>query len=169
MLRKITFTLPAEAMGEATEALLLGDFNNWNPDSGIALVKQDDGSYAAVAQLETGGTYQYRFLLNDGRWVNDYQAAGYVPVAGFDIDNCVITVSEIQGEEETPVPESEPGKGKVVKRKAAKPDTVKAKPSKEKTGKDKTTKAATGKAAKEKTATAKAPSKKSAGKAEKNK
>lgn len=95
MTKKITFTLPAEALAEATEALLLGDFNDWDTERGIALEKQKDGSLKAVVHLEPGKTYQYRYLLNDGRWVNDYYAQDYVPVSGFHVENCLITVPEI--------------------------------------------------------------------------
>lgn len=94
MKKKIIFKLPAEAVEGATEALLLGDFNNWSEEKAIGLERQEDGSYRTIVQLEAGRTYQYRFLLNDGRWVNDYNAQNYVPVSGFYIDNCVITVPE---------------------------------------------------------------------------
>jgi 1,4-alpha-glucan branching enzyme len=95
MKRKITFTLPAEALAEATEALLLGDFNDWNTEKGIALKKQKDGTLRAVTELEAGKTYQYRFLLNDGRWVNDYNAENYVTVSGYHIENSMVTVAEV--------------------------------------------------------------------------
>lgn len=94
MKKEIIFKLPAEAVEGATEALLLGDFNNWSEDNAIGLEKQEDGSYRTIVQLEAGRTYQYRFLLNDGRWVNDYNAQNYVPVSGYYVDNCVITVPE---------------------------------------------------------------------------
>ena len=95
MTTKITFTLPAEALAEATEVVLLGDFNAWDIEKGITLKKQKDGTLKATAELEAGKTYQYRFLLNDGRWVNDYQAQDYVPVSDFNIENCLITVPEV--------------------------------------------------------------------------
>ena len=92
MTKNITFTLPAVAMEGATEAFLLGDFNNWNPENALKLEKQKDGSYQTVAKLEEGKTYQYRFLLNDGRWINDYNAQNYTPAHGFNVENSEITV-----------------------------------------------------------------------------
>ena len=92
MTKNITFTLPAVAMEGATEAFLLGDFNNWDHKNAPKLEKQKDGSYKTVAKLEEGKTYEYRFLLNDGRWVNDYNAQAYTNVHGLHVDNCVITV-----------------------------------------------------------------------------
>lgn len=92
MTKNITFTLPAVALEGASEAYLLGDFNNWNPENALKLEKQKDGSFKTVAKLEEGKTYQYRFLLSDGRWVNDYNAQSYTNVQGMHVDNCVITV-----------------------------------------------------------------------------
>ena len=89
--KKVTFTLSAEIVGDATSAVLLGEFNNWDYNNGISLKKQKDGSMKATLALE-GGTYHYRYLLDDGRWVNDYTAEHYAHVSGYGVDNCVITV-----------------------------------------------------------------------------
>lgn len=94
MTKKITFTLPAEVVAEATSGLLLGEFNNWDHSTGLSLKKQKDGSMKATAALEAGKTYQYRYLLNDGRWVNDQTAETYVHVSGYQVENCVITIPE---------------------------------------------------------------------------
>jgi hypothetical protein len=93
MAKKVTFTLSAEVAGEATSGLLLGEFNNWNYNDGISLKKQKDGSMTATANLESGKRYEYRYLLNDGRWVNDHSADHYVHISGLQVDNCVITVT----------------------------------------------------------------------------
>src|SRR5215204_924802 len=92
MTKKITFTLPAEVVANANSGLLLGDFNNWDDTKAPQLKKQKDGSMKATLVLEDGRTYQYRYLLDDGRWVNDYTAETYAHVSGFGVDNCVITV-----------------------------------------------------------------------------
>lgn len=119
MTTNITFTLPAEAVEGANEAILLGDFNNWNPEKAPRLERQEDGSFKAVAQLETGHTYQYRFLLDNGRWVNDYHAQGYTNVRGYHIDNCVITVPGSIAEENK---KSKPAKASVTGKKTVKAD-----------------------------------------------
>lgn len=91
--KKVTFSLSAEVVGEATSAILLGEFNNWDANNGITLKKQKDGTLKATATLEAG-SYQYRYLLNDGRWVNDERADQFMPANGFAVENCVITVEE---------------------------------------------------------------------------
>ena len=92
MATKITFTLSPEVVGNATSGILLGEFNNWDYSEGIELKKQKDGSLKTVVSLEPGKSYQYRYLLNDGRWVNDQQAQDYVHISGFQIENCIINV-----------------------------------------------------------------------------
>jgi 1,4-alpha-glucan branching enzyme len=90
--KKVTFTLPADIVGEATSAVLLGEFNNWDYSNAITLKKQKDGSMKVTTTLEGGRSYQYRYLLNDGRWVNDHRADDYVHVSGFQVENCVVAV-----------------------------------------------------------------------------
>lgn len=92
MAQKITFSLSPEIVADATEGLLLGDFNNWLEEAGVKLKKQKDGSLKTTINLEPG-TYQYRYFLNDGRWVNDGNAVGYNFVGEFGVDNCVISVA----------------------------------------------------------------------------
>lgn len=107
MAKKVQFTLSAEVVGEATSGLLLGEFNNWDYNEGIELQKQKDGSMSASAALESGKRYEYRYLLNDGRWVNDGSAHQYVHISGLHVDNCVVNVAEdTNGTEKTAAKES---------------------------------------------------------------
>ena len=94
MAKKVMFTLSAEVVGEATSGLLLGEFNNWDYNEGIELQIQKDGSMNASVALEAGKRYEYRYLLNDGRWVNDGSAHQYVHISGLHVENCVINVAE---------------------------------------------------------------------------
>ena len=183
MTKNITFTLPAEALDGASEAFLLGDFNHWNPENAPKLEKQKDGSFKTVAKLEEGKTYEYRFLLNDGRWVNDYNAQSYTLVNGLHVDNCVITVPVSKKEEtkkETPAKAtaSKDVKAKVETKAlvAAKSETVASKPVKKtapakapaaKASPAKSVKTAATKATAAKTAKPVAPAKKTAPKAKK--
>lgn len=144
MKTKITFTLPAEGVAGATEGLLLGDFNGWNPDGAIVMKKQKDGSLKATLPLEAGRTYQYRYLLNDGRWENDYNAQQYVYAEGFFVDNCLITVPEKVAAvkkakaEKSPATKTAKAKSsKTAKAKDSKPAASKAKASKSKSTKTK--------------------------------
>jgi predicted flap endonuclease-1-like 5' DNA nuclease len=87
MATKVTFTLTADIANGVSEGVLLGEFNDWNEAKGIKLKKSKDGTLSASVSLEAGKTYLYRYLLADGRWVNDQNAPNQH-------DNCVITVPE---------------------------------------------------------------------------
>jgi predicted flap endonuclease-1-like 5' DNA nuclease len=95
MTKKVSFTLPAEFVGGASAGILIGEFNNWNPQEGINLQKQEDGSMAAELVLTTGKAYQYRYLLSDGRWVNDNNTKKFSDVYGYAVENCLVEVPEI--------------------------------------------------------------------------
>jgi 1,4-alpha-glucan branching enzyme len=94
--KKVNFQLAAEIVGDATSVVLLGDFNNWDTESGSTLKRQKDGSFKASLELESGKAYQYRYLLNDGRWVNDGTADEYVFDALYQVENCVVNVPEVK-------------------------------------------------------------------------
>jgi len=94
MTKKISFELQAEVVANAASGILVGEFNNWNPEEGIYLEKQEDGSMRTELALTAGKSYEYRYLLSDGRWVNDYSAKTFADVYGYSIENCVIEVPE---------------------------------------------------------------------------
>ena len=136
--KKIDFLIPSDIAAGATSGILLGDFNNWDSNNGVPLKKQKDGSLKASLDLQSG-SYEYRYLLNDGRWVNDTQASKYNFVSEFSIENCVIDVIAEPVKEATKAvkakatPEPKVEKVKTVKAKvAAEPvaEPVKAKATK---------------------------------------
>lgn len=92
MSEKVTFLLSSHIVAEASEGLLLGDFNDWNRDNGIPLSRNEDGSLSITIELEPGQAYQYRYLLNDGRWENDDTAQYYVSAEGLYVENCVVVI-----------------------------------------------------------------------------
>ncbi|MEI8235923.1 MAG: helix-hairpin-helix domain-containing protein [Methylococcaceae bacterium] len=88
----VTFTLPSDTVGNATGGILLGDFNHWNQADGIVLEKQKNGDLQATLPLEVGKYYEYRYLLSDGRWVNDEYANPYMNTYGHCVENCSLIV-----------------------------------------------------------------------------
>lgn len=92
MATKVTFELSANIVAEATAGILVGEFNNWDFNNGISLKKQKDGSLKTSLELEAGKTYEYRYFLNDGRWVNDDRANNYNFVSEYQVENCVVAV-----------------------------------------------------------------------------
>jgi 1,4-alpha-glucan branching enzyme len=88
---KVTFALPKEASREARNVHVVGDFNGWKLGA-TPLRRRKDGTFACTVELETGRDYQYRYVLDDGIWVNDPAADGYVPTPYGDVENCVVSV-----------------------------------------------------------------------------
>jgi 1,4-alpha-glucan branching enzyme len=86
---KVTFKLPVSAAAEAKRVALVGDFNNW--DTGAHTMKKiKNGYYAACLELEAGREYQFRYLIDDNRWENDFNADTYVRSPYGDSDNSVV-------------------------------------------------------------------------------
>ncbi|MCB0666205.1 MAG: isoamylase early set domain-containing protein [Saprospiraceae bacterium] len=85
---KVTFLLPQEAVEGAKKVQLLGDFNNW--DSGEALsMKLKKGEYSATLDLEVGKEYQFKYLIDNASWENDWAADDYV-VSSIGAENSVV-------------------------------------------------------------------------------
>ncbi|HMT96941.1 MAG TPA: helix-hairpin-helix domain-containing protein [Ferruginibacter sp.] len=120
MLTKVYFTLPAVYVSGATEGYLLGEFNAWNPQDAVVLQKIEDGSMKAELKLEAGKSYQYRYLLNDGRWVNDGNTTILSDVHGNTIENCIV---HVPAEEIKTVSPKKSAKGTVSKSRKEKPQS----------------------------------------------
>ena len=116
---KVTFELPKEAIKGAKKVTLLGEFNNWNKAQGIELKSVKNGSFKAEVELPTGKDYQFRYLINDSVWENDWNADQYVATP-FGVNNSVVFVPEVS---DVPVKQSTV-KAKVNK-KAIKPTAKK--------------------------------------------
>lgn len=112
---KVTFTLPREAAEGAGEVKVLGDFNDWSWDKGTVM-KADKKEYKAVIELGVGRSYQFRYMIDGGRWENDHHADAYVPNE-FGGDNSVLVL------EASPAPE----KKATTTKKAAAPEKKAAK------------------------------------------
>lgn len=73
---KVTFELPKEAAETATTVELLGDFNDWRPGA-CRLKKNKNGAFSVTVDLETGKDYQFRYLIDEHTWINDWDADRY--------------------------------------------------------------------------------------------
>ena len=124
---KVTFTLPKEAVNGGKEVKLLGEFNNWNPSKGIKM-KASKTEFKTVVELESGREYQFRYLIDNATWTNDWAADAYLPTP-YGVENSVVTIPSAKVTKTT------------AKRRATKKVTAKAKPTKKTTTKKVTAKA----------------------------
>ncbi|ACL24567.1 isoamylase early set domain-containing protein [Chloroflexus aggregans] len=72
---RVTFSLPAALWADTI--YLVGDFNGWNRHA--TPLRATEHGWMVTLDLEAGRTYQYRYLVNDNEWHNDWNADGYVP------------------------------------------------------------------------------------------
>jgi 1,4-alpha-glucan branching enzyme len=74
---KVTFTVEPEVINGGKEVAILGEFNNWDP-SEDTMKKLKDGSFSKTIELEIGHEYQFRYLVDGERWINDTEADKYL-------------------------------------------------------------------------------------------
>ena len=88
---KVTFKLPKEQAQAAESVRLLGDFNEW--DQGATPMKKlKNGDFTTTVNLAKDSQYQFRYLLDDKAWENDWEADAYIPSPVSFADNSVVQV-----------------------------------------------------------------------------
>jgi 1,4-alpha-glucan branching enzyme len=87
----VTFKLPGIAASDAQGVSLVGDFNDWDIRAN-RMKRLKNGDYAIKLNLEPGKDYQFRYLIDESRWENDWNADGYVKNPFGDSDNSVVKV-----------------------------------------------------------------------------
>lgn len=120
---KVTFSLPVEAVNGATEVKLVGEFNGWNKTEGI-LMKATKSEFKTVLELETGRNYEFRYLIDNNTWENDWAADDYIPTpfGGF---NSVVTVETLDVPAKPATKTKKTTAKKTTAPKAKKPTTTK--------------------------------------------
>lgn len=86
---KVTFSIPGEAVEDAQTVALSGDFNKWSTSADL-MKRQKDGSFSISLYLEPGRAYQFRYLIDNARWENDWEADSYIPHSYGDGDNSLL-------------------------------------------------------------------------------
>ncbi|PKI17958.1 isoamylase early set domain-containing protein [Colwellia sp. 12G3] len=75
---------------DVTTAMLVGDFNDWQAIE--MKFNKKTQSFKTKLRLPKGGTFHFRYLLNNTEWENDDKADQYLP-NDFGSDNSVVTTS----------------------------------------------------------------------------
>jgi 1,4-alpha-glucan branching enzyme len=88
---KVTFRLPRIAATEAKNVSIVGEFNDWNIYAS-PMKRLKNGDYSLTVELEPGREYQFRYLIDETKWENDWNADKYVKSPYGDSDNSVIVV-----------------------------------------------------------------------------
>ena len=75
---KVTFSLTKKQHGDAKKVAIAGDFNKWSTTE-TPLKKNKDGKFSVTVDLEKGKSYQFRYVIDEKTWENDWKADAYVP------------------------------------------------------------------------------------------
>lgn len=86
---KVTFKIPEEIGNEAKDANLVGEFNDWST-SATPMKRHKNGTFSVTVDLETGRSYQFRYLMDQSHWENDPGSDDDIPTPFGDSRNSVI-------------------------------------------------------------------------------
>jgi predicted flap endonuclease-1-like 5' DNA nuclease len=125
---KVTFEVPNEQVGKGRDVRVLGTFNGWSWDKGLPM---SGGKSAYKADIHLApGEYQFRYLVDNQEWKNDWDAPGYT-ASGYASDNCVLLLDKVAVAKKAPAKKAA-AKKPATKKAAAKPAAKKAAPAKKK-------------------------------------
>lgn len=88
---RVSFLLPGIAAPAAANVCIVGDFNNWSITQ-HPMKRLKNGDFSIVLDLEPGREYQFRYLIDECRWENDWKADKYVASCYGDCENSVVIV-----------------------------------------------------------------------------
>ncbi len=88
---RVKFVLPKEIAESANKVYVVGDFNNWELTK-TPMIKRSNGTRSASVDLPGKGEYQFRYLIDETRWINDPEADKFVPNSFGDAENGVVVI-----------------------------------------------------------------------------
>lgn len=83
----VTFEIPGSIWAERIN--LVGDFNDWNPDT-LFFRRNREGTWQIELELEPGSEYRFRYLLDGDQWRDDWHADKFVPNPHGGYDSVVV-------------------------------------------------------------------------------
>lgn len=87
---KVTFSVAAEVVENAGQVALVGEFNNWNLEEAIELSKLKNGSFKTTVDLPVETEYQFKYIVDGSKWINDDEADFYVSNGINDEKNSIV-------------------------------------------------------------------------------
>ena len=86
---KVTFRLARQEQPDNVSSVhLVGDFNDWS-QTDTKMQQLKSGDFKVTVELEPGNKYEFRYLLNNEKWYNEWDADEYI-LGDFGKDNCVV-------------------------------------------------------------------------------
>ena len=88
---KVFFKVLKKNIGPARTVKIVGEFNNWDEKT-RSMKKLKTGDFSQTIDLDKDQAYQFRYLVDDKKWLNDENADAYLPSPFPGIDNSVIAL-----------------------------------------------------------------------------
>lgn len=88
---KVTFSISATQSNSARSAHLVGEFNRWDQKA-TPMKRLKTGAFKTTLDLEPGREYQFRYLLDSRKWLNEADADGAAPTPFGDSANSLISL-----------------------------------------------------------------------------
>ncbi len=88
---KVTFRLHREAVKSGKTVHIVGEFNNWNVYA-TPMKSLKNGSFTVTIDLKQGREFQFRYLIDETIWENDWNADKYMPTPYWGCENSVVVV-----------------------------------------------------------------------------
>jgi len=88
---RVTFRLQKEEAQSANTVNIVGDFNNWDIYA-TPMKKLKNGGFTRTLDLDLDMEYQFRYLIDETKWENDWHADKYVQTPYGNAENSVVVV-----------------------------------------------------------------------------
>ena len=89
LFERLKVKLPKEATNRSESICVVGDFNNWDIHAN-PMTKTKNEDWTTRLELERGKEYQFRYLIDESIWENDWDADRYVKSCYSDCDNSMV-------------------------------------------------------------------------------
>jgi 1,4-alpha-glucan branching enzyme len=92
---KVTFRLAKHEQPDypVNSVNLVADFNDWS-FTDMPMQPLKNGDYKITVELKPGKKHEFRYLINNEKWFNEWEADEYI-LGDFGKDNCVIELPEM--------------------------------------------------------------------------
>lgn len=88
---KVTLSVPKSISNGAKKIQVVGEFNGWDVKA-TPMEQLKNGTFKAILDLETGRSYQFKYLIDGEIWENDDYADDYVRNE-FDTINSIVNLT----------------------------------------------------------------------------
>lgn len=86
---KVRFKLSADDVSGAEQVFLAGDFNSWDSVQ-HPMIRHKDGSFSLELEFAPEQEVVFRYLLDNGQWINDREASEFRYCQFASADNSVL-------------------------------------------------------------------------------